>query len=167
MPSEKILEKKKQLVSDLSEKLKKATAGVLVDYRGLNVEQDTNLRRELRGADIEYKVIKNTLIRFALKGTGLDEMETFLENPTALALSYDDVVAPARIITEFAKKNDKLEIKTGFVEGAVMSAAQLIELGSIPSKEVLIARALGGIKSPISSFVMVLDQIAKQKEQEA
>jgi len=166
LPSSKVLEQKKQIVADLNEKLGKATAGVLVDYRGLTVEQDTKLRSELRNAGIEYKVIKNTLIRFALEGTGLENIKPSLENPSALALSYDDVVAPAKIISEFAKKNDKLEIKAGFVEGAVMSADEVNELGKIPSKDVLIARALGGIKSPISSFVIVLGQIAKMKAQE-
>ncbi|MBQ4111139.1 MAG: 50S ribosomal protein L10 [Clostridia bacterium] len=167
MPSAKALEAKKAVVADLTEKFSKASAGVLVDYRGLTVEQDTKLRSELRKAGVEYKVLKNTLIRFAIDGTDLDELKDVLENPTALALSYDDPIAPAKVISEFAAKNEALEIKKGFLEGKVVDKAEVEELGKIPPKDMLIAKALGGLNSPIVGFVMVLSQIAKKLEAEA
>lgn len=164
MPSAKVLKAKEALVADLNEKIKGSVSGVLVDYRGLTVEQDTKLRAEMRKAGVEYKVIKNTLIRRALEGTGLEAIDSnaVLENPTALAIS-DDAVAPAKVITEFAAKNDALQIKAGYLEGQVMSVAEVEELGKIPPKDVLIAKVLGGLNAPLTSLAIVLNQIAEQK----
>lgn len=157
MPSEKILEQKKQAVQELAEKMRSAASGVLVDYRGLTVEQDTELRSQLRKAGVEYKVVKNTLTRFAAQETGLDELDPFLHGPTSLALTYEDPVAAAKILSDYAKKNKKLEIKVGFVEGRVIDAKEVKELGELPSKEVLIAKVLAGFNAPISGFVNVLN----------
>ena len=161
MASAKVLESKKQQVAELNEKIKSATAGVLVDYKGLTVEEDTLLRRKLREAGVEYKVIKNTLINLALEGTGLEGLRECLENPTAVALSNDDVVA-AKVLGEFAKGNEKLEVKMGFLDGTVMSKDEVIALGKIPGKETLIAQAVCGINSPLTKLVVVLDQISKK-----
>ena len=163
MPSAKILEAKKAAVAELHEKIKGSVSGVLVDYRGLTVEQDTKLRAEMRKAGVEYKVIKNTLIRFALSDTGLEALDAHLENPTAIAISADDAIAPAKILTEFASKNEALEIKGGYLEGQVMDVAEIEALGKIPPKETLIAQLLGGLNSPLSALAIVLNQIAEQK----
>lgn len=156
MPSEKVLSEKKQIVSELKDKLSRAAAGVLVDYRGLTVGQDTDLRNKLRVADVEYKVVKNTLTRFAILEAGFDELDPSLHGPTSLALSFTDPVAPAKILSEFAKKNKKLEIKAGFVEGRVIGLDEIKALAALPSREVLIAKALGGFNAPISGFANVL-----------
>ena len=125
MASAKILESKKQVVAELKEKITNATAGVLVDYKGLTVEEDTALRKQLREAGVEYKVIKNTLINLALEGTGLEGLRECLENPTAIALASDEVVA-AKVLGDYASKNDKLELKMGFLDGDVMSKDEVI-----------------------------------------
>ncbi len=166
MPSAKVLESKKNLVAELTEKLNAAQSGVLVDYRGLTVEQDTKLRNQLREAGVEYKVIKNTMLRFAAKNAGLDGLEAILENPTSLAISADDPIAPASVLAKFAKENDALEIKGGFLEGKVVDLATIERLGSIPSKDTLIAQTVGGLNSIITSFAIVIDQIAKKKAAE-
>ncbi len=157
MPSEKILDQKKQQVADLVEKLQTAVAGVLVDYRGLTVEEDTQLRRQLREAGVEYAVVKNTLTRFASNEVGYTDFDPILHGPTALALSFSDVVAPAKVLVEYAKKNDKLEIKAGFVEGKVVSTDEIKALAELPSKEVLVAKLLGSMSSPLQGFVNVLN----------
>jgi len=161
MPSAKALESKKQIVAELNEKINSATAGVLVDYKGLTVEEDTLLRRKLREAGVEYKVIKNTLINLALEGTGLEGLRDCLENPTAIALSNDDVVA-AKVIGDFAKENEKLEVKMGFLDGSVMSKDEVIALGKIPGKETLIAQLACGINSPLTKLAVVLGQVAEK-----
>lgn len=161
MPSAKALESKKQIVAELNEKINGATAGVLVDYKGLTVEEDTLLRRKLREAGVEYKVIKNTLINLALEGTGLEGLRDCLENPTAIALSNDDVVA-AKVIGDFAKENEKLEVKMGFLDGSVMSKDEVIALGKIPGKETLIAQLACGINSPLTKLAVVLGQVAEK-----
>ena len=115
MPSEKVLESKKAVVAEITERLKNAQAGVLADYRGLTVAQDTELRKKLREAGVEYTIVKNTLTRFAANEVGLSELDPILHGPTALATSSDDVVAPAKVLVEFAKANEQLEIKAGFM----------------------------------------------------
>ena len=130
MPSEKVLEAKKAQVAETVEILKAAQTGVLVDYRGLNVEEDTELRRKLREANVKYFVIKNTLLRLAAKEVGLDALDEALHGPTAIAVSSEDAVAPAKVIADFAKENDKLEIKTGFMDGAVISLDEVNKLGT-------------------------------------
>lgn len=157
MPSEKILMEKQQVVAELKDKILRAQAGVLVDYKGITVDQDTKLRAELRKAGVEYAVVKNTLTHIAVKGTGLEKVSEVLFGTTALAISYDDVVAPAKVISQYASKNDKFKIKCGFADGKVMSADEVKALAELPPKEVLIAKMLGGFNAPITGFVNVLN----------
>ena len=156
MPSNKILEQKKQVVTDLTEKIKSAQSIVLADYRGLTVEQDTELRNALRNAGVEYKVVKNTLTSLAMKESGI-ELDDFLTGPTAMAISSADAVAPAKVLAEFSKKFEKLELKVGVVEGKVIDIDGIKALAELPSREVLIAKVLGGFNAPISGFVNVLN----------
>ena len=164
MPNAKVLEEKKAVVASLVEKIKNSPAGVLVDYKGINVEDDTKLRKQLREAGVEYAVIKNTLIRFAAKGTAFEALEPNLEGPTALAVSKEDATAPARVLAEFAKKADKLELKAGVVEGTYYDAKGIQVIATIPSREVLLGKLLGSIQSPIANFARVINQIAEAKE---
>ena len=143
MPSTQILEQKKQVVNEMVEKFKAATAGVFVDYRGLTVEEDTELRRKFREAGVEYKVVKNTLTSRAAKEVGLEALDPILNGPTALAMSVDNPVAPAKIIAEFAKKHEALEVKAGFMDGAVMSVAEVNTLAATPTREELLAKMMG------------------------
>ena len=159
MPSAKVLDAKKQAVAEMVEKLQKAQAGVLVDYRGLTVSEDTDLRNKLRAAGVEYKVVKNTLTRFAAKQVGFEELDPILNGPTSLAISYDDPVAPAKVLAEFAKENENLEIKSGFLDGKVISLDEIKTLASTPSKDVLIAKIMGSLNSPVSSLARVLQAI--------
>lgn len=161
MPSEKVLSEKKEQVAELIGKLQKATAGVLVDYRGLTVEQDTQLRAKLREANIEYKVVKNTLTRFAANEVGYGALDPILNGPTSLAISYDDPVAAAKILCEFAKTHDALEVKAGFVDGKIISIEEVKDLAKLPSKEILIARVLCGLNTPIQGFVGVTNGLLR------
>lgn len=164
MPSEKILQQKQQMVADLSEKLKTAAAGVFVDYCGLTVEEDTNLRNKMREAGIEYSVIKNTLTKRAANEAGYTEFDEILNGPTALALSFDDVVAPARVVAEFAKDHDVFEIKAGFMDGRAMSLEEVTALSKIPSKDTLYAMLAGGLNATISGLARAIDAVREQKE---
>lgn len=157
MASQKSLEVKKKVVKDLVEKLSAAQGGVLIDYKGLTVEQETKLRKELREAGVEYKVIKNTLLRLAANEVGFDELDPILNGPTSLAISESDPIAPAKIVCEFAKKNKVLELKSGFIEGKVISIESVKELAELPSREVLVAKTLAGFQSPLYGFVNVLN----------
>ncbi len=157
MPSEKILEQKKALVASLSDKLKNSCAGVIVNYKGINVSDDTKLRKELRESGVEYFVVKNTLLQRAAKEAGLDGLEPVLEGTTAIAISKEDYVAAARILCKFADENDFFKAKAGFIEGKVISEAEVNNLAKLPTKEVLVAKALGGLNAPISGFVTVLN----------
>lgn len=159
MPSANVLEQKKQIVAELVETLKTAQAGVLVDYRGLTVEEDTNLRRKLREAGVEYKVVKNTLTRFAAKEVGLEGLDEPLNGPTSLAVSKDDPVAPAKVIADFAKENECLKIKAGFLDGAVISLEEINTLAKTPSRETLIANIMGSLNAPISNLVRTLQAL--------
>ena len=165
MPSEKVLEAKKAQVAETVEILKAAQTGVLVDYRGLNVEEDTELRRKLREANVKYFVIKNTLLRLAAKEVGLDALDEALHGPTAIAVSSEDAVAPAKVIADFAKENDKLEIKTGFMDGAVISLDEVNKLAATPNMDTLIAKMMGSLNSPISSLARLLATIADGGEE--
>ena len=156
MPNAKVLGEKQAQVAALTEKIKNASAGVLVDYKGISVEDDTKLRRELRNAGVEYAVVKNTMLRFAVNALDLNELDEQLNGTTALAISATDPVAAAKIISDFAKKNDKIKIKAGFVDGKALTAAEVSDLAKLPPREVLIARALGGLNAPISGLVGVL-----------
>lgn len=163
MPSEKVLNQKKQAVAELVETLKNAQAGVLFDYRGLTVEEDTKLRNDLRAAGVSYHVVKNTLTRFAAKEVGLDELDGVLHGPTALAVSTEDALAPARVLSKFAKDNaDVVSIKSGFMDGKVISVDEVKVYAEIPSKETLISKMLGSLQAPIGNLVRTLDAIAKK-----
>ena len=158
------VELKQPVVAAIAEDVKDAQSVVLVDYRGLTVEQDTNLRKQLREAGITYKVYKNTMMNFAFKGTDFEQLADQLEGPSAIAISKDDATAPARVLAEFAKKAPKLEIKAGVVEGNFYDAEGMKTISSIPSREVLLSKLLGSMQSPIANFARVINQIAEQKE---
>jgi len=157
LPSEKILEEKKQLVAELSSKLQNAVAGVLVDYKGITVADDTKLRKELREAGVDYSVIKNTTIHLAAKDAGIEGLDSVLEGTTAMGISSTDLVVTAKILSEYAEKNKKFSVKAGFVEGKVISAAEVEALAKLPPKEVLVAKVLGGFNAPITGFANVLN----------
>ena len=166
MPSQKILEQKQTVVATLAEKLKSATAGVLVQYEGISVEDDTKLRAALRAAGVEYSVMKNTLTGRACDEAGLSDMKQYLGGMTAIATSKDDAIAAAKIMKEYAEKVETFEIRAGFVDGSVLDKAGVEALASIPSKEVLIAKMLGSLTSSLYSFARVL-QAKIDKDQEA
>ena len=165
MPSEKVLESKKALVVDLTEKLKGAVAGVFVDYKGIDVATDTKMRKELREAGIEYLVVKNSMLRFATKEAGYD-FDKILEGTTALAVSSTDQMAAARVLVKYneALKGATLHVKAGFMDGQAIDAETVTAIAKIPSKEILISKMLGSMNAPIANLAIVLDQIAKQKE---
>ena len=156
MPSNKILEQKKQVVEALAAKMQSAQAGVLVKYEGITVAEDTELRAALRKAGVEYTVMKNTLTGRACDIAGLGEMKEYLNGMTALATSQDDPLAPAKIIKTFADKIQTFEIKAGFVDGGVIDAAGVEALAATPSKEVLIGKMMGSLMSSLYSFAYVL-----------
>lgn len=158
------VELKQPVVQEISELLNGAQTAVVVDYRGLTVEQDTELRKQLREAGVVYKVYKNTMIRFAAKGTDFEALEANLEGPTALAVSKTEATAPARILAAFAKKAPALEIKGGIVEGTYYDEKGMQVIATIPSREELLGKLLGSIQSPITNFARVLSQIAESKE---
>ncbi len=159
MPNAKVLESKKAVVEALTGKIKESTSVVFVDYKGITVAQDTELRKQFREAGVEYTVVKNTLTNFATKNVGYD-FSNVLNGTTAMASTTGDPIAPARIVCEFAKKNKgiNLSIKGGVVEGSVLSAAELNGFGELPSKNALVASVLGTFLAPISSLAFVLDQ---------
>ena len=156
------VELKQPVVQEISERIKDAQSVVLVDHRGLTVEQDTQLRRALREAGVTYKVYKNTMMNFAFKGTDCEGLTQYLEGPSAMAVSDTDATAPARVLAQFAKTADKLEIKGGVVEGTVYDAAGIKSIASIPSREELISKLLGSLQSPITNFARVMNQLAEK-----
>ena len=156
------VELKQPIVAEISELLDGAATAVVVDYRGLTVAQDTELRKQLREAGVTYKVYKNTMIRRAAEGTAFAALDPHLEGPTAIAVSKTDATAAARILAEFAKKADKLEIKGGVVEGNYYDAKGMQVIATIPSRDVLLGRLLGSMQSPIANFARVLNQIAEK-----
>ena len=158
------VELKQPIVAEISELLNGAASAVVVDYRGLTVEQDTQLRKKLRESDVSYKVYKNTMIRFAVKGTEFEALVPHLEGPTALAVSKTDATAPARILADFAKTADKLELKAGVVEGTYYDEKGIQVIATIPSREILLGRLLGSMQSPIANSARVLNQIAEKAE---
>ena len=165
MPNAKVLESKKAIVDALADKLQSASSAVFVDYKGITVAQDTQLRRMFREAGVEYTVVKNTLTRLAANKAGYNQFDELLNGTTSMASTTDDPIAPARIICEFSKKNKNVvQIKGGFVEGSVMSVDQLLGFGELPGKNALVAQVLGTFLAPISSLAFVLDQIRLQKE---
>ena len=164
MPNAKVLSEKQAIVAALTEKLQNSAASVLVDYKGITVAEDTALRAELRKNNVEYAVVKNTLLRFAAKNCGLDELDGVLNGTTSLAICNDDPVAPARVINDFAKKcNDHFEIKGGFMDGKVMALSEVMALAEIPPLPILRAQVLGTMLAPISGLACVLKQIAEKQ----
>lgn len=165
MPSEKVLQAKKQMVAELVEKIKSAPAGVLVNYIGINVADDTRLRRELRENNVDYTVVKNTLLRFAFNELGIEGLDEQFNGTTALAISCEDPMAAARIICKYSKEieGDVFSVKAGFMDGAAIDADTVKEIAAIPPKEVLVAKMLGSLNSPIAGLAMVLNQIAEKQ----
>ena len=162
MPNAKILEEKKRIVDDLTEKLK-YPAGVLVNYSGITVNEDTEMRVKLREANVEYSVVKNTMMKFAIKNVGFEELDPILFGNTSLAVSKDDQVAPARVVKEFADKfPNYFEIKGGFIDGKVISVSEVNTLASIPPLPILQAQLLGTMLAPITGLAVVLKQIAEK-----
>lgn len=159
MPSAKVLEAKKAQVAALKEKFDGAVAGVVVDYKGITVEDDTKLRKELREAGVEYVVAKNTLIKLAIDGTALTAMNDVLEGTTAVATSKEDYVAAARILSKFAEKSETFKIKTGFLDGEVISLEKIDSLAKLPSKEQLLATVCRVFQAPMASFARAVQAI--------
>ncbi len=157
------VELKKPVVEEISAVIEGAACAVIVDYRGLTVEQDTRLRKELREAGVAYKVYKNTMMNFAFKGTEFEALAPHLEGTNALAVHKTDATVAARIIAKYAKETKKLEMKAGVVEGAFYDAAGMQAISAVPSREELLGKLLGSIKSPISNLARVISQIAEQK----
>ncbi|MDW7667288.1 MAG: 50S ribosomal protein L10 [Bacillota bacterium] len=172
----KVIERKKQIVQEIKEKIENSKSVVLVDYRGLDVAEVSELRKKYREAGVDYKVYKNTMMRFAFKEAGYEDFIENLTGPNGVAFSIEDAIGAAKISDEFSKKNEKLKIKAGIVDGNIIGIDQIKELANIPSREVLIAKLLGSLNSPITGFVNVLqgnmrnlvyalDAIKDQKEQ--
>ncbi len=161
------VELKRPIVQAIADDIKDAQSVVIVDYRGLTVAQDTELRKQLREAGVIYKVCKNTMMKRAFEGTDFAGLEEYLEGPSAMVVSKDDATAPARIICKFAKTAEALEVKAGVVEGTVYDAAGITELSKIPSREELLSKLLGSLQSPITNLARVLNQIAEQGGAEA
>jgi len=158
---------KEAKVAEIREKLQQAKAVVLSDYQGLTVEEDTQLRKGLREAGVEYKVYKNNLVVLAAKELGIEGLEEYLEGPVSIAFGYEDATAPARILNNFAKDHKKIELKAGIVDGAVYNKVEIEKIATIPSKEVLIAKLLGSFKAPLSNVAYLLNAIKEKKESES
>ncbi|MGA8943414.1 MAG: 50S ribosomal protein L10 [Thermoactinomyces sp.] len=156
----KAIEKKKQIVTEIAEKLEKSKSTIIADYRGLNVKQMNELRKQLREANVEFQVLKNTLTRRAAEKAGMSELNEHLTGPTAVAFSYEDVVAPAKIIHGFAKQNKELEIKGGMVEGKAVAVDQIKELAELPSYEGLLSMLLSVLQAPVRNFALAVKAVA-------
>ncbi len=165
MPNAKVLSEKQAIVAGLTDKLKGAASGVLVDYKGITVAEDTALRAECRKNELDYAVVKNTLLRFAINNVGMEEMDGVLNGTTSLALSNGDPIAPMRVINKFSKQFNgaKFTIKAGFMDGKVLSLGEINALAELPSKEALQAQVLGTMLAPITSLAIVLKAIAEEK----
>ena len=161
------VELKKPVVEEISELLNGAATAVVVDYRGLTVAEDTELRKQLREAGVVYKVYKNTLVKRAIAGTEFEPMAEVLEGPTAIAVCKDDATAAARVLAKFAKTAEALEIKGGVVDGIYYDAVGIGQIASIPSREVLLSKLLGSMQSPVTNFARVIKQIAEKNEEVA
>lgn len=166
MPSEKVLKQKQQIVAQIKEKLTTSVAGVLVDYKGISVAEDTKLRRELREAGVDYEVVKNTLLRFASSDTNFSELSSVLEGTTAMAVSKDDPVAAAKILTKYADASKgRFTIKAGFVDGGVIDAAKVSELGKLPNREQLLTQLLSVLNGNIRGLACALNAIAEKNNE--
>ncbi|SDJ49045.1 50S ribosomal protein L10 [Paenibacillus naphthalenovorans] len=164
MANAKIIEQKAQQVTAVAEKLKESSCSIVADYRGLNVAQVTELRKQLREAGVEFQVLKNTLVRRATANAELSELDEYLTGPTAIAFSKEDVVAPAKILAEFAKKNENLNIKAGVVEGKVVDINQIKALAELPSREGLLSMLLSVLQAPIRNFALAVKAVSDKQE---
>lgn len=168
MPNEKVLLEKQQYVAELKEKLTNAAAGVLVDYKGINVADDTKLRKELREANVEYRVVKNTMLRLALKDTPYEEISNVLENTTAIAISNDDPIAAAKIICKYAEDaKNGYSVKAGFADGKPMDKAEVETLSKLPNKEGLVSMLLSVLTSGLRGLAVAVNAIAEKQEEGA
>ena len=159
MPNASVLEKKQQQVAELKEKISGAVTGIIVDYKGINVSDDTALRKELRENGVEYFVVKNTILGRAIDGTSVEEMKSVLEGATALALSKEDYTAAARILCKFAEGHDNFKVKSGFLDGEVIDVATIESLAKLPTKEVLLATVCSAFQAPIAAFARAVQAI--------
>ncbi|MBQ7549511.1 MAG: 50S ribosomal protein L10 [Clostridia bacterium] len=164
MPSASVLEQKKQIVAAVADRINNSCAGVIVDYKGISVADDTALRKELREAGIEYSVVKNTLIKLAIAGTPLEGMSEALEGTSAIATSKDDYVSAARILNKYAEGHDSFNIKTGYLDGEVVSIDKIKELANLPSREVLLSMVANVFSAPIAGFARAVQAIADKAE---
>ncbi|MFC4098320.1 50S ribosomal protein L10 [Paenibacillus xanthanilyticus] len=164
MANAKIIQGKQQAVDEITSKLRESAATVVADYRGLNVAQVTELRKQLREAGVEFQVLKNSLVRRATANAELTQLDDVLTGPTAVAFSKDDAVAPAKILNDFAKKNDALKLKGGVVEGAIYNADQIKALAELPSREGLLSMLLSVLQAPMRNFALAVKAVAEQKE---
>ena len=167
MPNAKVLSEKQAIVEALTERLQGASAGIVIDYKGITVAEDTQLRANMRKEEVEYSVVKNTLLRFAAKNVGLDELDSVLNGTTSLATTSADPIAPFRIVKEFTSKlpkdSNKFVIKAAFMDGKMLSEAEVTEIAALPSKDALYGKVLGTMLAPITSLAVVLGQILEQK----
>ncbi|MEB3103629.1 50S ribosomal protein L10 [Ferviditalea candida] len=164
MANENVIREKELLVSEVSTKLRENSSTVLTDYRGLNVAQVTELRKTLREAGVEFRVLKNSLVRRATEATQFTELDVHLSGPTAFAFSKEDAIAPAKILSEFAKKNENLKLKGGIVEGKVVDADQIRALAALPPREGLLSMLLSVLQAPVRNFALAVKAVADQKE---
>ncbi|MDW7670822.1 MAG: 50S ribosomal protein L10 [Bacillota bacterium] len=162
----KAIEMKKAIVEEIADKFSRSTSAILYDYRGLTVEEVTELRKQFRDAGVDYKVYKNTLVKRALEQAGVEGLTDLMEGPNAIAFSYDDPITPAKIGSEFAKTHKELELKAGIVEGEFFNETKVKELAAIPTREVLIAKLLGSLKAPVSNFAYLLQAIIDKQTAE-
>lgn len=167
MPSTAVLEKKKQMVADLSERIKNSCAGVVVDYKGINVEDDTKLRKELREAGVEYTVVKNSILGRAAQDAGLEGLDSVLEGTTAIATSADDYVASARILQKYADTHNNFSLKSGYLDGEVITMEKLMALAKLPSREILLATVCNVFNAPIAAFARGVQAIVDKGGVEA
>lgn len=168
MPSQKILSEKQAYVAALHEKIKASVAGVVVDYKGINVADDTKLRKELREAGVEYAVVKNTMLRLALKDTGLEDMSSVLEGATALAISTDDPIAPARILNKYAEASKgKFSLKSGYMDGSVLDEASLNAIAKLPDYKGMLSMFAGALTSTLSGLAVAMQAYVDKQEESA
>ncbi|MBD2844735.1 50S ribosomal protein L10 [Paenibacillus sp. IB182496] len=166
MANAKVIESKQQAVEEIAQKLRESNCAVVADYRGLNVAQVTELRKQLREAGIEFQVLKNGLVRRATEATGLTQLDEVLVGPTAIAFGKDDVVAPAKILNTFAKSNDALELKGGVLEGQVVGVAEIKALADLPSRDGLLSMLLSVLQAPVRNFALAVKAVGEKQEQE-
>ena len=164
MPSANVLEQKKQIVASVADRINNSVAGVIVDYKGISVADDTALRKELREAGVEYTVVKNTLIKLAIKGTALESMADVLDGTSAIATSKEDYVAAARILNKYAEGHDNFKLKAGYLDGEVIGMDKLMELATLPSRETLLSMVANVFSAPIAGFARAVQAIADKAE---